>query len=68
MAKTHRDLVAWQLGMELAQTCYTLSRSLPATERFGLVSQINRSAVSVPANIAEGYGRGGDPNSFGSSR
>lgn len=61
MPKTHRDLVAWQLGMELAQTCYLLSKLLPSHERFGLVSQITRSATSIPANIAEGYGRGGRP-------
>jgi four helix bundle protein len=57
MPKTHRDLVAWQLGMDLAQACYVLCRTLPKDERFGLVSQINRSAVSIPANIAEGHGR-----------
>ena len=57
MPTTHRDLVAWQLGMELAERCYRLVRSLPLTERFGLRTQITRAAASVPANIAEGYGR-----------
>lgn len=57
MPTTHRDLVAWQLGMELAEQCYLLVRNLPSTERFGLRTQITRAAVSVPANIAEGYGR-----------
>jgi four helix bundle protein len=45
--------------MELAQTCYELVKLLPATERFELSSQIRRAATSIPANIAEGYGRGG---------
>lgn len=57
MPNTHRDLVAWQLGMDLAEACYALSKSLPPSERFGLVPQINKAAVSVPANIAEGFGR-----------
>jgi four helix bundle protein len=59
MAKTYRELVAWQLGMDLAKVCYGLTKALPSDERFGLVSQINRAAVSVPANIAEGFGRAG---------
>lgn len=57
MPNTHRDLVAWQLAMDLAEACYALTKTLPATERFGLVPQINKAAVSVPANIAEGFGR-----------
>lgn len=57
MPMTHRDLVAWQLGMELAQHCYQVVGHLPLTERYGLRSQITRAAVSVPANIAEGFGR-----------
>ena len=43
--------------MELVTECYRLSRQLPREETFGLVSQIQRAAVSVPANIAEGHGR-----------
>lgn len=42
----------------LATTAYRLSKTLPASERYGLVSQITRAAISVPANIAEGYMRG----------
>ena len=58
MAKTYRDLIAWQLGMDLATASYQLTKLLPPTERFGLAVQINKAAVSIPANIAEGYGRG----------
>jgi four helix bundle protein len=52
----HRDLVAWQLGMDLTAAVYTLVKHLPDDERFGLRTQLTRAAGSVPANIAEGYG------------
>jgi four helix bundle protein len=55
--KTYRDLNAWKLSMDLAVEIYSLSRGLPADERFGLTAQIRRAAGSTPANIAEGYGR-----------
>jgi four helix bundle protein len=47
----------WQNSMELVVACYKLSAALPPEERFGLASQIKRAAVSIPANIAEGFGR-----------
>ena len=47
----------WQRGMELVETVYRITAKLPATEQFGLTSQMRRGAVSVPSNIAEGYGR-----------
>jgi len=56
--RTYRDLVAWQLGMELAEVVYRVTVDFPDAERYGLVSQMRRSSVSVPANIAEGFGRG----------
>lgn len=56
--RTFRDLIAWQKAMALARCVYRLSRTFPDDEKFGLVSQMRRSGVSVPANIAEGYGRG----------
>jgi len=56
--RTYRDLVAWQLGMDLAQMVFRLTGSFPKSEQYGMVAQMRRSAASVPANIAEGYGRG----------
>jgi len=55
----HRDLRVWQEAMALAEAVYALTRSFPRDEIYGLTSQMNRAAVSVPSNIAEGYGRGG---------
>jgi four helix bundle protein len=52
-----KDLRVWQESMALAEACYRLTRGFPKDETFGLSSQIRRSAVSVPANIAEGHGR-----------
>jgi len=52
-----RELDLWKCSMELVVEVYTLTRKLPEHERFGLVSQMQRAAVSVPSNIAEGYGR-----------
>jgi four helix bundle protein len=56
--KSYRDLRVWQAGMDLALTCYQVTAKFPSDERFGLITQIRRAAVSVPANIAEGQGRG----------
>ncbi|MFO7652174.1 MAG: four helix bundle protein [bacterium] len=54
--RSYRDLRVWQEAMTLVETTYALTRALPASEKFGLVSQMSRAAVSVPANIAEGHG------------
>ena len=56
--RTFRDLVAWQKAVDLTQLVYRATKALPDDEKFGLISQMRRSAVSVAANIAEGYGRG----------
>ena len=53
----YRDLVAWQRSMDLAKAIYESTRRFPKEETYGLSSQMRRSAVSVPSNIAEGYGR-----------
>ena len=55
--QSYRDLLVWQKAMELVVECYRLSDFLPNTETYGLSSQLKRSAVSIPANIAEGHGR-----------
>lgn len=55
--QTYRDLVVWDLAMSVATDVYALTRTWPADERFGLVSQVRRAAASVPSNIAEGHGR-----------
>ncbi len=56
--KSYRDLHIWQKAMEVARLVYDYTRTFPSDERFGLTSQLRRSAVSVPSNIAEGRGRG----------
>ncbi len=55
----YKDLIAWQKGMDLIEEVYRISAGFPSHERFGLTSQIRRAVVSVPSNIAEGYGRPG---------
>jgi four helix bundle protein len=51
------DMPVWQNGMDLAERVFTMTERLPRKEDYGLTSQIRRSAVSVPGNIAEGFGR-----------
>jgi len=55
--ESYRDLRVWQEAMVLAEQVYRVTASFPKEEMYGLVSQIRRSAVSIPANIAEGHGR-----------
>lgn len=55
--KTYRDLIVWQKSMTLVLKIYKESKDFPKEEVYGLTSQIRRSAVSIPSNIAEGYGR-----------
>ncbi len=54
---SYRDLLVWQESMDLAVTVYRLSEALPQNEMYGLTAQLRRASTSVPANIAEGYGR-----------
>ena len=51
------QLIVWQKSAELAQAIYSITKSFPSSEKFSLTDQIQRSAVSVSANIAEGFGR-----------
>jgi len=57
MDKPHKKLDVWKLSMELSRVVYRLTTGYPSEERFGLVSQMRRAAVSVPSNIAEGAAR-----------
>lgn len=54
---SYRDLIVWQKSMILVTLIYKLTKQFPKDEKFGLTSQIKRSSVSIPSNIAEGYGR-----------
>jgi four helix bundle protein len=56
--KDFRSLKVWEKAHSVAMTVYRVTRTFPREELFGLTSQVRRSAVSVPANIAEGCGRG----------
>ena len=62
MVQSFRDLDIWRLGVELAETVYRVTARFPKAELFGLTSQMRRAAVSVPANIAEGFKRRGKPD------
>ena len=53
----HKDLNVWKTSIELVTEIYKITETLPRTEAFGLKSQLQRAAVSVPTNIAEGSGR-----------
>ena len=57
----YRDLLVWNRAMVIAEATYRLTKAFPRAEQFGLTSQARRAAVSVAANIAEGYGRGTRP-------
>lgn len=58
MVDDYKQLTAWKVSMELMVAIYTVTRSFPQEERFGLTNQLRRAAVSIPSNIAEGQGRG----------
>lgn len=58
--KCYEELIAWQKAMQLAKTVYELQKKLPKEEIYGLGDQIRRAVVSIPSNIAEGFGREAD--------
>jgi four helix bundle protein len=58
VVQTFRDLHAWQAAMDLTLRAYDLAKRFPPTERFELSSQVRRSAVSIPSNVAEGHSYG----------
>jgi four helix bundle protein len=55
--RSYKDLVVWQKGIALAKLVYQLTKHFPSEEKFGLVAQMRRAAVSIPSNIAEGQAR-----------
>jgi four helix bundle protein len=57
VARNYGELRIWQKGMDLCEACYKFTAGLPRDEMYGLVSQIRRASVSIPSNIAEGFGR-----------
>lgn len=55
--RSYRDMEVWQEAMDLVADCYLVTRDLPKSEIYGLTGQLQRAAVSIPANIAEGQAR-----------
>lgn len=55
--KSHKNLIVWQKSMDHVAAIYVATKAFPNEELFGIVSQMRRAAVSIPSNIAEGYGR-----------
>jgi len=56
-AQNYKDLVVWQKGIALAKVIYRLTQRFPSAEKFGLIAQMRRAAVSIPSNLAEGQAR-----------
>ncbi len=61
MSSSYEDLKVWQRAMDFTATIYRCTKSFPKDERFGLISQMRRAAISIPSNVAEGNGRS-DPD------
>ena len=55
--KSYKDLMVWKAAVELAVSCYSVTKAFPSSEAYGMTSQMRRAAASVAANIAEGHGR-----------
>ena len=55
--KTHKDLDVWNFSLDLVEAIYDITRNFPSSEQYGLTSQMRRSAISIPSNIAEGAAR-----------
>ena len=60
--ESFKDLIVWQKGIEIVNEVYNVTKHFPKDELYGLTSQIRRAAISIPANIAEGWGRGTTKN------
>jgi four helix bundle protein len=55
--KSYKELIVWQKSIQLVKEVYELTNYFPKSELYGIMSQIRRAAISIPSNIAEGYGR-----------
>ncbi len=55
--RDYRDLIVWKEAMDISELVYSFTRAFPREETFGIASQMRRAAVSIPSNIAEGFGR-----------
>ncbi len=62
MLRNYKDLIVWKKAYELCLEIYRITKMFPKDEQYGLTSQIRRAAVSIPSNIAEGYGRKTTPD------
>lgn len=60
--KSYQDLIVWQKAVTLVTEIYSATKKFPDDERFGLIAQLNRASVSIPSNIAEGWGRESSKN------
>lgn len=60
MIKSYKDLLVWQKGVKIVSLIYQLVKSFPQEELYALTSHLKRASVSIPSNIAEGYGRNTD--------
>lgn len=58
--KNYKELIIWKKGIESVKSVYALSKQIPPKEKFGIISQLTRATVSIPANIAEGSSRNSD--------
>jgi len=58
--KNYKELIIWQKGIDIVKKIYALTKQFPSEEKFGIVSQITRAAISIPSNIAEGSSRNSD--------
>jgi four helix bundle protein len=64
MEKAHKQLKVWKESIELVKLVYDLTRDFPADEKYGLIAQMRRAAISIPSNIAEGAARQTDRDSL----
>ena len=57
IVKSYKDLIVWQKSIQLVKEVYKITGEIPESEKYNLISQLRRSSISIPSNIAEGWGR-----------